>query len=380
MGSRRRPRPERSSVDLGLTTRVRDAAMPPPQVTGIEPDEPTEGEAAPEPQRGSAQHAALKRAQAPQEAARNVVTGQHARITTSGQHERLTASSQHERLTASGQQERIAKSRVELVTRQADDGSYELVYEEVSDDEGDEEMPLTAGDLDPFWRRQPMIAVAILVGVLVVGGLSVAGVAALLDREPKKIASTDGAPTDNPEQPGEQYEYVPPPNAGKQAIAPEDADAGAKTAKATATATSRTSGKPTPSPQSAVGNRALPGSVKPQPPKPSFNERPGFRDAIKSPVIPTPDKERLREALKERMGEEDDGEVIEESEEIPEEALENDEEREDEGDGEDAPEGDDEENLDDEENPDDENLDEEGPEGDENQNEDPEGEGDEYEE
>ncbi|MBH24815.1 MAG: hypothetical protein CMH57_10250 [Myxococcales bacterium] len=341
------------------------------------PADPEEAEptASPPANRASAQHAAVKR---PQDAARNVITGQHPRITTSaqherlttsGQHERLTASGQHERLTASGQHERVSKSRVELVTRQTDDGSYELVYEEVSgDEEIDEGMPLTAGDLDPFWRRKPMVAVAILVGVVLVGGLSVAGVAALLDREPKKIAATDEEPTSGAEKPREQYEYVPPPNAGKQLPDPEengdgDEDGEKKAVEAKASATVAQPGTPTRDTE-AVGNRALPSAITPGPglPKPNLTERPDFRDGLKAPVIPTPDKERLREALNERLNEnQDDEEVIEESEEIPEEALEEAEEEIDE-EGEEAP-------------PEDEELDEENPDGDGPEEELPEGEG-----
>ncbi|MEO1266901.1 MAG: hypothetical protein AAFX99_02320, partial [Myxococcota bacterium] len=232
MGSRRRPRTERSSVDLGLTPRIRNT-LAVSETTDPSDHDPLstssaaqEQEPATPPSRApSGQHNTLNRAetkprtptgqhprlttsgQQPRLATsgqhpRLTTSGQHPRLTTSGQHERLTTSGQHERLITSGQHERVARpSRVELVTRQTDDGSYELVYEEVSEDDGEDVLPpLTLGDSDPIWRRKPMVTAAIVVGVLLIGTLSVVGVATFINQEPKKIAASA---SDTPTKPSQ---------------------------------------------------------------------------------------------------------------------------------------------------------------------------------
>ena len=98
--------------------------------------------------------------------------------------------------------------RVVPVTRQTEDGSFELVYEAVDvEDEGADVAPHTPA---PLWRRRPVqwAGFGVLALALLVGGL-VAVTVAFGPSEPKarKVATAKKGSNNGP---NEVYEYVPP--------------------------------------------------------------------------------------------------------------------------------------------------------------------------
>ncbi len=104
-------------------------------------------------------------------------------------------------------------ARVGLVTKQTDDGSYELVYEAI-EEPGEDELAQGPEAPTPLWKRRGVLIGAAVAALLLIVGAVIVVVSTGSDN-PRKVASSDkpkaaAAASDEDTKDKPRYEYVPP--------------------------------------------------------------------------------------------------------------------------------------------------------------------------
>ncbi len=184
MGSRRKRKANRSEVAAaGVSRQARDN------------DAAGTGLARPAVTRSSGAHRALSLS------AEEVEPGGAATPSTARAHD----SGKFPKVSDTGKHPRIVP-----VTKQSEDGSYELVYEAVEPEAQEEvEAPLPA----PIWRRKaPLIGGGIVAVVVIFGGLIAGAISLLSDDRPRRVSSAQKAGADQGEgdEDAPRYKYVAP--------------------------------------------------------------------------------------------------------------------------------------------------------------------------
>jgi hypothetical protein len=220
---------------------------------------------------------------------------------------RVPSDPAHPARSTTGKQKRV-------VTKQTEDGSYEIVYEDVDDDE--DLLDFDAARPQPLWKKKPLLAVGIAFASVLVLFIAIGGAALILGGNGETVPTDDSSLKDEDELRGrgkKDYRYVAPTGNTERVNLDDDDEGGDDKVEDDRAEAPDNGRRPLTRPNLGLGNVPVP-TMPIERDLPTALPQP-------HPTLGGPLYERNRDALKERAGanRDDEGEqAADQNEEAPE--------------------------------------------------------------